>query len=228
MLTIAPPRPLSRMAAIACLQPQNVPVRCVATRSSQSSFVVSCSRPSPRMPALLTMKSSAPYSATQRSIAATTSSSCRTSPWRKTASPPSDLDSSTAAWPASAFRARATTRAPSATASSRISRPRPLEVPVTTPALPASRTLCLRLDLVQELFARDDRVGEVVVHPGKVLPAGLDDAQRVPGWDVLLVDVLGHELRVDLVDVVETHDDRVCDALRVRWSLGREAKAEHS
>ena len=98
-----------------------------------------------------------------------------------------DLDSSTAAWPASAFRARATTRAPSATASSRISRPRPLEAPVTTPALPASRTLCLRLDLVQELFARDDRVGEVVVHPGKVLPAGLDDAQRVPGRDVLLV-----------------------------------------
>ena len=90
MFTIEPPRPLSRMAAIACLQPQNVPVRCVATRSCQSSFVVSCRRPSPRMPALLTMKSSAPYSARQRSIAATTSSSCRTSPWRKTASPPSD------------------------------------------------------------------------------------------------------------------------------------------
>ena len=42
------------------------------------------------------------------------------------------------------------------------------------------------------------------------------------------LDVLGHELRVDLVDVLEAHDDRVRDALRIRWSLGREPKAEHS
>src|SRR5215208_2477668 len=51
-LTIDPARPRSRIALTACLQPQNAPVRWVATRSSHCSFVVSCRRPSPRMPAL--------------------------------------------------------------------------------------------------------------------------------------------------------------------------------
>ena len=75
--------------------------------------------------------------------------------------------------------------------------------------------------------SRHDAVREVVVHPRQVLPPAVDDPQRVPGRDVLLRRVLGHERRVDLVDVVEAHDDVVLDALSLRRLLRREPEADH-
>ena len=61
-MTIAPAVPSARITSIACLQHQNVPVRWTATSSFHCSFVVSCSRPSPRMPAFATIRSRAPNS----------------------------------------------------------------------------------------------------------------------------------------------------------------------
>src|SRR5207342_535402 len=84
------------------------------------------------------------------------------------------------------------------------------------------------LDFLQELLAGQDAVGEVVVHPVEVLPPAVDDAARVPRGDVLLGRVLGHERRVDLVDVVEAHDHVVLDPLRLGGLLCGKPEADHS
>src|SRR5690242_3707929 len=76
----------------------------------------------------------------------------------------------------------------------------------------------LCVDLREQLLARDHRVGEVIVHPGQMLPAVVDDAVQVPVRDVLLLDVLGHQRRIDLVDVLEAADDHIGHAVNL-WRL---------
>ena len=62
------------------------------------------------------------------------------------------------------------------------------------------------------LDACDQRlVGKVLVHPVQVLVAALDDAERVPRGHVLLPEVGAHEVRVNLVDVLQPHDHAVGD-----------------
>ncbi len=56
----------------------------------------------------------------------------------------------------------------------------------------------------------------------------VDDPLGVPGRDLLLTYVLGHERGVDLVDVVEAHDDDVGDAARLRRALGGQPEADHA
>jgi len=65
------------------------------------------------------------------------------------------------------------------------------------------------------------------VHPVEVVPAGGDDPLRVPRRHVLLGRDL-HQAGVDLVDVLEAHDDRVGDALRFRGLLIAQAPDGHS
>ena len=61
--------------------------------------------------------------------------------------------------------------------------------------------------LFEELLTGDLRVGPVIVHPSQVFPATLDDAFRVPRGEVVLLDVFGHEIGIDFVDVLVAHHD---------------------
>ena len=77
------------------------------------------------------------------------------------------------------------------------------------------------------LAGEQDLVGEMVVHPVEVVPARGDDPLCVPGGHRLLGGDL-HEAGVDLVDVLEAHDDGVVDALRFRGLLIAQAPDAHS
>jgi len=55
-------------------------------------------------------------------------------------------------------------------------------------------------------------VREVLMHPRKMVVAGLHDSLGVPQWHVLLFEMCLHQRRVYLVDVTEPHDHTVGDA----------------
>jgi len=75
-------------------------------------------------------------------------------------------------------------------------------------------------------FPRQDVVGPVIVHPGKVLPPTVDDAEGVGYRHVLLRDD-PHPVWIDLVNVVEPHDDAVRNRPRLGRPLRLESETKH-
>src|SRR5918996_1970492 len=76
------------------------------------------------------------------------------------------------------------------------------------------------------LLCGEDVVGPVIVHPCEVLPATVDDPERVGYGHALLSDDL-HPARVDLVDVFEPHDDPVRNRPRLGWPLRLQFETKH-
>src|SRR5680860_438888 len=92
---------------------------------------------------------------------------------------------------------------------------------------PLSTPLAGSAPFVEQLLSRDLLIGPMVVHPVEMVPAGFPDSLRLPCRKIVLLDVLGHELRVDLVDVLEAHYYLVVDLLRVGRLLGCQPEADH-
>src|SRR2546423_1467110 len=93
------------------------------------------------MPALFTQASIRPYVSTPARASASTCSRSETSHGKVRHSPPRDRQSTAVSSSSAARRAASTRRAPFPARASAVSRPIPLEAPVTTTTAPSSRIL---------------------------------------------------------------------------------------